>query len=237
MAYDRDPEMRSMFPIKTFRDAPQLASSLADLLALHLQALNPRPTAVMLAGGATPMDAYALLATRSVAVSRGAHVLFSDDRHVPPESPKSNYGRVLPVLRAISMPMERILRVHGEKPLDEACRAYDSAIGAFLNAGGHISLGILGLGTDGHTASLFSGEHLERARGHWAIAVRRPDGLNGVSVTPDLLARIDQILFVVSGAGKRSVLSTLVRDPQSLPAGMAVSGHPNVAIWCDGDAC
>ena len=58
----------------------------------------------------------------------------------------------------------------------------------------------MGLGADGHTASLFNTANLEQARGKLAIAVQRPDGLQGVSVTPELLSKVAEPLFLVTGA-------------------------------------
>ena len=93
-----------------------------------------------------------------------------------------------------------------------------------------------GLGADGHTASLFSAADLERARGQLAIAVQRPDGMSAVSVTPQLLAQIAEVVFVVAGGSKRAALAALTAQDRALTAWRAVEGCPRVELWvCDSD--
>jgi len=94
-----------------------------------------------------------------------------------------------------------------------------------------VGLGLLGLGADGHTASLFGAADLERARGRLAIAVHRPDGMSAVSVTPDLLARVEQPVFVVAGSGKHDALQALTAQDRNLTAWRAVQGCPRVQLW------
>jgi 6-phosphogluconolactonase/glucosamine-6-phosphate isomerase/deaminase len=97
-------------------------------------------------------------------------------------------------------------------------------------------LGILGLGADGHTASLFTESDLQRSVGKLAVSVQRPDGRSAVSVTPQVLARIAEIIFVVSGTDKRAALKALVeRKPESIAA-RAVANCAGLEIWADRDA-
>jgi 6-phosphogluconolactonase/glucosamine-6-phosphate isomerase/deaminase len=114
------------------------------------------------------------------------------------DSPESNYLKARPLLDALRLPPQRLLRVRTELPLEDAAADYDRSLSALLAAVGSIGFGLLGLGA-GHTASLFSGADLERAREGPAIAVQRPDGLSAVSVTPELLAHVAEPLFVVAG--------------------------------------
>jgi 6-phosphogluconolactonase/glucosamine-6-phosphate isomerase/deaminase len=94
-----------------------------------------------------------------------------------------------------------------------------------------IGLGLLGLGADGHTASLFGAADLERARGHLAIAVQRPDGMSAVSVTPELLAHVQDPLFVVAGGGKRDAIQALIAQDPQLTAWRAVQGCTGAQLW------
>lgn len=128
------------------------------------------------------------------------------------------------------------MRVHGERPLPDAVSEFDREVGAFFERGGEVPFGLLGLGTDGHTASLFTESHLKESEGRWAIGVSRPDGLNGVSLTPQALARVARVVFLVAGTDKRAVLQQLIRAPNSVTAGRAVAGCPRVEIWCDAAA-
>jgi len=128
-----------------------------------------------------------------------------------------------------------VLRVRTELPLAQAAEDYARALGAMLSAGVPVSLGLLGLGADGHTASLFSAADLARARGQLAIAVQRPDGMSAVSVTPQLLAQVEQLLFVVAADGKREAITALEAHDANLTAWRAVQGCPAVELWLDLD--
>jgi 6-phosphogluconolactonase len=186
-------------------------------------------SAIMLSGGTTPLPAYRALARGPLPHDR-LHVLFSDERYVPCDSEASNYHQARPLLEALALPGASVVRVRTELPLAEAARDYERQLAALLNSGVRIGLGLLGLGADGHTASLFGAEDLERARGHLAIAVHRPDGMSAVSVTPDLLSHVEEPLFVVAGSGKHEAIQALAGD-ENLTARRAVQGCPQVELW------
>lgn len=220
-----------------FADAHALAHAVAHTLAQAMaEDSGGAASAVMLAGGTTPLAAYGLLTAEPPVAARGLHVFFSDDRLVPPSDARSNYGATRPMLEALGLPPDRVVRVRGERPLDDAVRAYQEELDGMVSRGVTLRLGLLGLGADGHTASLFSPEQVAHPRYTWATGVSRPDGLEGVSVTPALLQRVQRIVFVVSGATKRDMAHLLVRMPSRIPAGLAVAGHPAVELWTDADA-
>jgi len=210
-----------------------LTAALEGLLRRELSAPGQAPRAVMLAGGSTPLAAYGRLAADPPAAPPCQHILWCDDRHVPPDSPQSNYGHARPLLQALGIPAGRILRVWGELDLPAATRRYDEDLNAFLSKGGRITAGVLGLGADGHTASLFTPADVGNTSGTWAISVRRPDGLYGVSATRALLHRVERLVFVTAGADKRPMAEALLKRPTSIAAGLAVDGHPSVEIWTD----
>lgn len=218
---------------RCFADPSALARAVADLLAAQLAASSAEPQAVMLAGGTTPMAAYELLAQDPPVLAPSTHLLFSDDRHVRPDSPKSNYGNMLRMLRALRIPPERVFRVWGELGLADAAGRYNDELNQYLSRGGRVALGLLGLGADGHTASLFNRADVEAGAGAWAIPVKRPDGLNGVSVTSGFLRRVARVVFVVAGADKQVMAGRLLREPDSIAAGLAIKGHAAVELWTD----
>jgi 6-phosphogluconolactonase len=206
-----------------------LDTALAERLARAIAASGP--SAIMLAGGSTPLPAYRALAARALPHDAALQILFSDDRHVPSDSPESNYHRSRPLIDALALPPQQLLRVRTELPLHEAAAHYDRSLAALLAEVGSIELGLLGLGADGHTASLFSGRDLEHAHGRLAIAVQRPDGMSAISVTPELLAHVAEPLFVVAGEDKHDALQALeARDPR-LTAWLAVRECPAVEVW------
>src|ERR1700686_994735 len=166
-------------------------------------------SAIMLSGGTTPLPAYRALARGPLPHDDRLHILFSDDRYVPSDSDASNYYQSRPLLDALAVPSAAGARVGPELPLDEAAADYERQLAALLNSGVRIGLGLLGLGADGHTASLFGAADLERAGGHLGIAVHRPDGMSAGRGTPDFLSRVEELLLVVPGSGKHDATQAL----------------------------
>jgi 6-phosphogluconolactonase len=217
-----------------FASRSTLDAALAERLARAIAA--PGPSAIMLSGGNTPLPAYRALSARSPAHDERLRILFSDDRYVPADSGKSNYHASRPLLDALALPAHAVLRVRTELPLEEAAADYERQLAALTAAGVPVRLGLLGLGADGHTASLFSAADIERARGRLAIAVQRPDGMSGVTVTPQFLAGVAETLFVVAGGGKREALSAFAARDPAVTAWRAVQDCPRVELWvCDSD--
>jgi 6-phosphogluconolactonase len=215
---------------RRFAARSALESALEERLARAIAA--PSAAALMLSGGTTPLPAYRALGARpGIAPGAGLRILFSDDRYVPANSPASNYLQAQPLLTALALPTAAVLRVRTELPLEEAARDYERQLEALLASGAGIGLGLLGLGADGHTASLFGAADLERARGHLAVAVQRPDGLSAVSVTPELLAQVAEPVFVVAGGDKRDALRRLLAQDPQLTAWRAVEGCARVELW------
>lgn len=217
--------------VSVFASRAELDAALSARLARTLAA--PGTRAVMLAGGTTPMNAYRTLAQQGVRRDERLHVLFSDERYVPADSPASNYHQSRPLLTALALPEEEVLRVRTELPLEAAAADYAGRLTTLLSSGIHVGLGLLGLGADGHTASLFSQADLERARGRYALAVQRPDGMSAVSVSPEFLATVQEPLFVVAGADKRDAVRALLARSAGLTAWRAVSGCARVELWTD----
>jgi len=214
---------------RRFPSRAALDAALAQRLGQALCANGA--SAIMLSGGTTPLPAYRALARGPLPHHDRLHILFSDERYVPSDSDASNYHQSRPLLDALALPATAVARVRAELPLDEAAADYERQLAALLDSGVRIGLGLLGLGADGHTASLFGAADLERARGHLAIAVHRPDGMSAVSVTPDLLSRVEELLFVVAGGGKGEALRALIAQDQNLIAWRAVQGCAQVELW------
>ncbi len=214
---------------RRFTSRAALDAALAQRLGQAISANGA--SAIMLSGGSTPLPAYRSLARNPLPHDDGLHVLFSDDRYVPSEADASNYHQARALLDALALPASSVARVHTELPLDEAAADYERQLAALLNSGVRIGLGLLGLGADGHTASLFGAADLERARGHLAIPVQRPDGMSAVSVTPELLAHVEDLLFVVAGSGKHDAIQALAAQDPKLTAWRAVQGCARVELW------
>lgn len=215
-----------------FASPEELTDAVVALLARHLAPHpSPRWRAVMLSGGRTPLPAYRALAAEGVVAAPELRFLLSDERYVPPTHPDSNFRPLADLFTALSVPGDRLLRVNTSLPLDEAAEQYHRDLQALLQGGAHFTVGLLGLGADGHTASLFSPADVRRGAGRLAVAVRRPEPPHRISVTPGLLQHVEEIVFLVAGSDKTTVVQKLLDEPESLPAGLAVAGCRNVSVW------
>jgi 6-phosphogluconolactonase len=228
--------MKTDVRIRPFETRMALNEALTERLAWGIENSGKGPMALMLAGGTTPLHAYQALGTRRLSPSGQLELLFSDERYVPATSEASNFRAARPLLEALALPGERVLRVRTELPLDRAVEDYERRLRALVKAATPLRFGILGLGADGHTASLFSEGDLKRAAGKFAVSVQRPDGRSAVSVTPSFLQNVAEIVFVVAGNDKRTALKALIeRKPESIAA-RAIASCPSVEIWADRDA-
>jgi len=217
--------------IHQFHTVKTLHDAVAALIRKHLKTRSASPHALMLSGGHTPLHVYQAIAQRPSAIADSAYLTYTDDRHVPVDSPDSNYGNTLPMIQALGLPEERVIRIHPELALEDAAQRFHEDFVHFFADGGRIHAGLLGLGPDGHTCSLFTREGLDRGSGRYAIPTYREPGPNRVSVTPDLLERIERVIFLVAGEDKMPIIEQLRTDPASVIAGQAVAGCPFVELW------
>jgi 6-phosphogluconolactonase len=219
-----------------FASRTELDAALVQRLEQAITDTSGGAAAIMLSGGSTPLPAYREVARRAPRTTAELHVLYSDDRYVPPTSEASNYHQSRPLLDALALPESSILRLRTELPLEPAAEDYERRLGDLLRSGVRVGLGLLGLGADGHTASLFSTADLERARGHLAIAVHRPDGMSAVSVTPEFLSHVTDPIFVVAGGGKYDAIKAFLQQDPNLIALRAVQGCATVELWLEQSA-
>jgi 6-phosphogluconolactonase len=217
--------------LREFRSPEDLTVAVAVLLEQQLAREFGKGHAVMLAGGGTPLPAYQEVIRRRVHAADDAFVCFSDERFVPEGMPDSNYGRIKPMLDSIGMQEERVMRVHVQGGLKEAASRYDRDLKQFFKSGGRLTLGLLGLGEDGHTASLFSQADVQAGKGAYAVPVVRKEKPDRISVTPDLLKRVETLIFLAVGSEKKAIIKRLLDEPDCVPAGMAVRDAQSVQLW------
>lgn len=223
--------MHNSISRQRFDDTAALEAAVQALIRDELQAQHDVPHALMLSGGRTPLPVYARVAEAPFKPDGFAHVLFTDDRHVPVDSPDSNFGGARGMLCALGLPEERILRIDPRLDLDACAADYDKQIGAFFATGGLIATALLGIGTDGHTCSLFTKEDILAAEGKYAIPVVRPEPPHRISVTPEVLARAERVIFLASGPDKEEIVERLITAPEHIVAGRAAAGCRHVTVW------
>ncbi|MGH7466489.1 MAG: 6-phosphogluconolactonase [Longimicrobiales bacterium] len=183
--------------------------------------------AVALSGGATPKGLYELLASDPYRASLDwelVEVFWSDERCVPPDDPASNYRLAREsLLDHLPVPEANVHRIHGEDDPTEAAANYERALRAVFatpegpprrEPGGHFDLALLGLGEDGHTASLFPGTAAIHERTRWAVA-HYVAALSTWRVTLTLLAinAAANVAFLVSGRDKAKMLRQVTEGP------------------------
>jgi 6-phosphogluconolactonase len=196
--------------LQVLDDPDAVAAGAAELVAAAIQAGT---RTLVLAGGSTPRLAYRLLAGRRLPWGR-VTALFGDERCVPPLDPESNYRMAKEELLDHVNP-GGVLRMPGELGAETAAALYDEAVAALTP----LDLVLLGMGPDGHTASLFPGHTALNASGN-AVAVHDapkppPDR---VSLTLAALRTARRVVLLATGADKAEALA-LARDGR-VPAGM-----------------
>jgi 6-phosphogluconolactonase len=223
--------MSKQTPIVTpTADAGEAARLAAETLAAALDSARAERGIAhgALAGGTTPRRAYELLGGLLGDWS-GIHLWFGDERCLPPEDPESNFHLVREALHA---PGVKIHRIRGELGAEAAAAAYTEELGELI-----FDIALLGLGEDGHTASLFPHHPQLRAAGA-AVPVHNspkppPDR---VSITLERLNESRRILLLVTGAGKADALGRVLADPPDEGTPASLLDRARLEIVADADA-
>jgi 6-phosphogluconolactonase len=187
---------------------------------------------IALSGGSTPKLLYSLLAAEPYSTSlpwRKTHVFWGDERAVPPGDHDSNFGMAkATLLDRVPVPPDRVHRMQAEgDDLDLSAREYEAEIASVFAVPPtgdppSFDLILLGLGPDGHTASLFPRTEGVRERARWVVRNHVPK-LNSdrVTLTAPILNQASTVLFLVTGADKASALQAVLEgpsDPDRFPA-------------------
>jgi 6-phosphogluconolactonase len=182
---------------------------------------------VALSGGHTPRRTYELLAMppyRHEVDWGRVHVFWGDERCVPWDDPRSNARLAYRAwLRQVPLPGNQIHPLDCAQAPEAAARRYEALLREFFGGGPPcLDLVFLGLGENGHTASLFPHTPVLQERERWTAAVQvAGQDLYRVTLTAPLLNRAAAVLFLVAGASKAGVLKEVLRgayEPERLPA-------------------
>jgi 6-phosphogluconolactonase len=196
-------------------------SAAADLAAgiISDELAFPGPTTLGLAGGSTPIPVYRRLG--EARIDWGRVVLWmSDERWVPADHEDSNTAMVLRTLGEAAAPSLLIPEFSPGGAPDAAAAEYERRLDAMLEGhGGRPHTVLLGMGADGHTASLFPGSPAleERSRRYAAVRVADLDAWR-LTATPVLLGRARHLVFVVLGPGKAAAVEAVLGESRRLPA-------------------
>ena len=213
--------------VRVFADAAALSEAAA---ALFVQEAKTAVSAhnrflVALSGGTTPAAMFRLLATPPLANQvpwPQTHLFWGDERLVPPDDPGSNYGQAHELLlRHVPIPPENIHRAKGELSPAAAVADYAAQLAAMAENGRffpRFDLAIMGLGSDGHTASLFPGpaqaeEQTEAVMAVTAVYEDRP--AHRLTLTPLLFNDARHVLFLVAGKSKAAAVTAVLHGPHA----------------------
>ena len=233
--------------VRIFPDLKELSNAVADTfrsLAGTAVAEGVRFTAA-LSGGSTPRELYALLAKKpycdQIAWER-VHLFWADERCVPPAHDDSNFKLVQELLLSrVAIPAGNVHRIKGERGAVQAAADYEQELKAYFGNDDlpTFDLVILGVGEDGHTASLFPGGVLDAPDAPCSATRHPATDVPRLTLTLPVINHAQQVVFLVTGADKAAALRA-VRSPQSgggrLPAGEVAPSAAPVAWYLNAAA-
>lgn len=224
--------------VQRYRNLEALSYAAAELTCRLAEECPGRHGAftMALSGGNTPRPMYEALAQPPFDTRmpwRDIHLFWGDERCVPWDHPDSNFAMAFRTLISkVPVPSQNVHRISAElNPPEGAAEAYEKMLGEFFgsigklqrhsSASGEIEpfpsfdLILLGVGKDGHTASLFPGDQALEERKRWVTVVRGPYGsphVTRITLTLPVINRAQCVLFLVSGTGKRKVIRSILND-------------------------
>ena len=202
---------------------------------------------VALSGGSTPRSLYTLLATPTNAARidwARVEIFWGDERCVAPGDSASNFRMTTDALLAhVPIPANHLHRIRGEDEPRSAASAYEREIRTLFatpnepprtTSGARFDLVLLGMGGNGHTASLFPRLSAVRERQRWAVAEYVDEvSMWRVTLTPVVINAAATVLFLVVGREKAAMLHRVLdgpREPDALPA-QAIEPHAGELVW------
>jgi 6-phosphogluconolactonase len=233
--------------IRVLPDSRALAEAAARHVVESLQtAIDRRGRASLaLSGGSTPRDLHQRLANPQLINALDwskVHIFFGDERCVPPDDKQSNYHMARETLLSkVPIPEANVHRMRGELPPAEAAESYERELRAFFGSEPpSLDLILLGMGDNGHTASLFPGLTAVHEHTRWVMAEYVAEvGMWRITLTPVILNLAREVLFLVAGAAKAEMLQRVLEgryEPAGLPAQIVRPVDGQVTWFVDAEA-
>lgn len=236
-----------MTSVYEYPDASHLAIGAAEqIIALADASISERGQfSLALSGGSTPQTLYELLATPAYAGRidwQHVHVFWGDERCVPPDHIDSCYRMAREaLLDHVPLPPDNIRRIQGELSPEEAAAKYERILHHFFdNQAPRFDLILLGMGEDGHTASLFPGTKALQEEKRWAVEnYVEVKQMWRVTLTKTAINAAANIMFLVSGGGKAERLRQVLQgdfSPYDLPSQFIKPENGELMWFIDHDA-
>ncbi len=221
--------------IEVFPDREKLIQTAAEhVIEIASQGIRENGRVVIaLSGGSTPRPLYSLLASEKYSQRidwARVHIFWGDERCLPSDSPQSNYRMAREtLLDAVPIPVGNVHRVHGEEDPQKAAAAYEKELRTFFGVNARdgaprlgFDLILLGMGDDGHTASLFPRSSALNEKQRWVMAQYvEAVSMWRITLTPVMINAAKNVVFVVTGAEKAERLDSVIEGPfhpEVLPA-------------------
>ncbi len=224
--------------------ADAFAQNLSEIIMTRLEG-KPYFT-LALSGGNTPLMLYSVLAEkfRDRINWQHIHIFWVDERCVPPDDRESNYGAARNILlNRITIPGKNIHRIRGEKdPAKEVIRYSEEVLEYTDHQEGYPAFDavILGMGEDGHTASIFpDSSHLFDTGRICALAIHPYSGQKRITVTGKVINNAESVFFIVTGKNKAGTVEKIFKKDEEIPDFPAALVKPvkgTAEWWLDCDA-
>ncbi len=236
--------MKQEVALEIFEDPPALASGFASWF---YDFVSTRPkTNVALSGGSTPKLFFQVLSNeyKDRIDWSGIQLFWGDERCVPPDHQDSNFLMTSKNLfDHISIPSKNVHRILGESDPEKEAQRYGQVLGEVLSHRDSLpvfDLIILGLGSDGHTASIFPDQmHLLQGAGYCEVATHPDSGQRRITLTGKVINQADNICFLVAGAGKSEVVGEILNKTgnwEKYPASYVHGGGDSIHWFLDREA-
>ncbi len=222
--------MNKQKEIIVFRTIENLAEHLFEiLLGKTLNVPEGKYVSLALSGGSTPKRIFDYLSSHNAGSInwKKVKIFWCDERCVPPDDEESNYKMTrLSLLQNLNIPDENIFRIYGENEPEKEAIRYSQILRTNLiskNALPRFDIVLLGIGEDGHTASIFPGNSSLFQSVRFCEAVIHPQsGQQRITITGSVINNADSVIFIVTGASKAKMLYKLVNDSREklLPASL-----------------
>ena len=234
--------------VRIFRSPYELAEKLAEEIVEMIKAAseNNVPLTVALSGGSTPELLFSILGDHFSASApwEYAHFFWGDERCVPPLSNESNYGMALrSFFKKINIPEGNIHRIYGENDAsDEAIRYAEQILKFTVKKKGTpvFDLILLGMGEDGHTASIFPDNlSLFDSDKICDVSIHPVSGQKRITITGTVINNAENIRFMITGSKKAEILKRILEKDKSvknLPASLIIPVRGSIKWLIDSEA-
>ncbi|QDH17309.1 6-phosphogluconolactonase [Swingsia samuiensis] len=228
---------------ETLSDSEAVARRMADLLIEGIRSKKDGNFRVALSGGSTPKRLFELLAAPETAKQipwERLEIFYGDERHVPDGHPDSNFAvSDETLLRKVNIPAGNIYKIPTDKTVQEDAKIYQDTLQKVYGSQSFnknkplFDIVMLGLGTDGHTASLFPGQSVLKEKDAWVgTCAPQTAPYERITLTYPALESSELVVFLVTGASKVEMLKRLREGDLSLPSAN-VTSNGRILILAD----